>query len=191
MEICADAADAGGAVAAVRAAQPDVAILDIRMPGGGLRAAAEIAAMESPTVIVMLTVSEDTDDLFGALRVGAAGYLLKGLDPGDLVTELRQVLAGDAVLSRPLVGRLMAEFRSRERRRLLSRDGGRTRLTQREWEVLDLLDEGLSTAGIAERLFVAKVTVRSHIAAILRKLKVADRDAALRVLRYGPDSDSR
>jgi DNA-binding NarL/FixJ family response regulator len=184
--ISAEASDAAGAVAAVRKTRPQVALLDIRMPGNGIEAAAAIAANQPTTSIVMLTVSEDDDDLFGALRVGASGYLLKGMDPKELPATLRGVLVGEAALPPMLVARLVTEFRNRARRRLLALGTeGRARLTTREWEVLELMERGLSTADIADRLFIAKVTVRSHIAAILHKLHVSDRASAVRLLRYG------
>ena len=178
----AEAADAAGAIAAVRETNPQVALLDIRMPGNGISAAAAISADRPETSIVMLTVSQDDADLFGALRAGATGYLLKGMDPTRLPHTLRAVLAGEAALPGSLVARLVTEFRGRERRHFLI--GGRDqRLTDREWEVLEFLDKGLSTADIADRLFIAKVTVRSHVAAILHKLQVPDRSAAVRLLR--------
>ena len=179
-----EASDAAGAVAEVTRTDPQVALLDIRMPGNGIAAAAEISTQRPETSIVMLTVSQDDDDLFGALRAGASGYLLKGIDPSRLPAALNAVIAGEAALPGSLVARLVGEFRARERRRFLSQSAKRgQRLTDREWEVLELMEQGLGTADIAERLFIAKVTVRSHIAGILRKLQVSDRDAAVKLLR--------
>jgi DNA-binding NarL/FixJ family response regulator len=179
-----EAWDAAGAVAAVLETAPQLALLDIRMPGSGISAAAAIAAERPDTSIVMLTVSQDDDDLFGAIQAGASGYLVKGLDPEQLPHALRAVLAGEASLPGTLVARLVAEFRARGRRRFLvgaSRSG--EQLTDREWEVLQLLGEDFTTAQIAERLYIAKVTVRSHVSAVLRKLRVPDRDAAARLMR--------
>jgi DNA-binding NarL/FixJ family response regulator len=179
-----EASDAAGAVAEVFRTDPQVALLDIRMPGNGIAAAAEISTKRPETAIVMLTVSQDDDDLFGALRAGASGYLLKGIDPNRLPVALNAVIAGEAALPGSLVARLVGEFRARERRRFLSQSAKRgQRLTDREWEVLELMEQGLGTAEIADQLFIAKVTVRSHIAGILRKLQVSDRDAAVRLLR--------
>jgi DNA-binding NarL/FixJ family response regulator len=184
--VTAEAADADGAVAAVRKTRPQVALLDIRMPGNGIDAAATIAENQPSTSIVMLTVSHDDEDLFAALRVGASGYLLKGADPKELPDALRGVLAGEATLTPTLVSRVVTEFRNRERRRFLSaRTVDQGRLTPREWEVLELMERGLSTADIAAALFIAKVTVRSHVAAIVHKLHVSDRNAAVRLFRYG------
>ncbi len=153
------------------------------MPGNGIVAAAEIASRLPETAIVMLTVSRDDSDLFDALRAGASGYLLKDTDPSRLAHALRGVLDGEAALPRTLVARVIDEFRARGRRRRLTFAKSRgVELTEREWEVLELLHQKLSTAEIAERLMVSQVTVRTHIAAILRKLRVPDRAAAMKLL---------
>jgi DNA-binding NarL/FixJ family response regulator len=181
--VCAEAADAQSAIDAAVREEPDVCLLDIRMPGGGIAAAAAIAARQPETAIVMLTVSHADADFFDALRVGAAGYLLKDTDPDRLPDLLRRVISGEGALSPSLVTKLIEEFRERGRRRRLPIGPGRgVELTSREWEVLDLLRQGLSTAEIATRLFVAEVTVRTHISSILRKLRVPDRRSALRLL---------
>jgi DNA-binding NarL/FixJ family response regulator len=181
--VCAEAADARDAVVAALREQPDVCLLDIRMPGSGIAAASAIASRLPEAAIVMLTVSHDDADFFDALRVGAVGYLLKDTDPQRLPALLRNVVAGEGALSPSLVGKLIEEFRERGRRRRLPIGAGRgVELTSREWEVLDLLRQGLSTAEIAKRLFIADVTVRTHVAAILRKLRVPNRRSALRLL---------
>jgi len=182
-EVVAEAGDAGGAFAAVHKHRPDVALLDIHMPGSGIAAAGRIAAEVPETAVVMLTVSRNDADLFDALKAGAAGYLLKDMDPDRLPDALRGVLKGEAAMPRALVARLMDEFRVRSSRRkvpLIGRKGAE--LTSKEWEVLDLLREGLTTAQVAERLFVSPVTVRTHVSAILRKLKVSSREEAIRLL---------
>ena len=178
-------AEVGTAPAAIEAAmkeRPDVVLLDIHMPGNGIAAASKINAYLPDTSIVMLTVSRDDADLFDALRAGASGYLLKDTDPNRLPNALRGVLEGEAALPRNLVARLISEFRGRQGRRLPLGDEKGVKLTSREWEVLEMLRQGLSTAEIAERLFVSQVTVRSHVAAILKKLQVPDRKAAVKLL---------
>lgn len=185
--VVAEASDAPAAVEAVVAHRPDVALLDINMPGGGVRAAGAIHARVPDTAIVMLTVSRADDDLFSALEAGARGYLMKDIDPARLPLALKGVLEGEAALPRTLVTRLIAEFRAREAgRRLTLPDGSSVRLSAREWEVLDLLAEGLSTAEIAARKYVAPVTVRSHVAAILKKLQVASRREAVDLINRQP-----
>ncbi len=180
MQVCAEAATASDAVEASLRERPDVALLDVHMPGNGLTAASRIAAALPDTAVVMLTVSRDDNDLFEALRAGARGYLLKDLDPARLPLALQGVLDGEAALPRALVARLIEEFRERDQ--VGARPHGPlATLTNREWEVLDLMRHGLSTGEIAERLFVTPVTVRTHVSAILRKLHVADREAAIRL----------
>jgi DNA-binding NarL/FixJ family response regulator len=182
-EICAEAADAPTSVDLARAMRPDVALLDIHMPGDGIRAAAEIAAHLPDTAVVMLTVSGADADLFAALKAGASGYLLKDTAARRLPEALRGVLEGEAAMPRALVARVIDEFRSGEQRSRLPVPGHRpARLTAREWEVLELLGEGLTTAEIGARLFISNVTVRSHVSAVLRKLRVPNRASAVRVL---------
>jgi DNA-binding NarL/FixJ family response regulator len=181
--VCAEVASGPAAVEAALAEAPDVCLLDIRMPGGGIAAASEIAHALPDTAIVMLTVSRDDADLFDALRAGACGYLLKDVDRAELPAALRGALAGEAPLPANLVARLIEEFRERGRRKrlLLKRNPG-VQLRNREWEVLELLREGLSTAEIAQRLFIAEVTVRTHVSSILKKLRVPDRESAVQLL---------
>jgi len=181
--VVAEVGTADDAVTTALRERPDVCLLDINMPGNGIVAAAGIVSELPDTAIVMLTVSRDDTDLFDALRAGASGYLLKDTDPERLPHALRGVLDGEAALPRTLVARVIDEFQARSRRRRLAFAKKRgVELTEREWEVLELLHQKLSTAEIAGRLQVSRVTVRSHIAAILRKLRVPDREAAMRLL---------
>ncbi len=182
-EVVAEVGTADDAVSRAAELQPDVCLLDINMPGNGITAAARITADLAGTTVVMLTVSRDDDDLFDALRAGAVGYLLKDTDPDRLPFALRGVLEGEAALPRTLVARLVGEFQARNRRRipLLARPAGAA-LTPREWEVLEMLHDGLTTNEVAGRLRVAPVTVRTHVAAILKKLQVPDRRAAFKLL---------
>jgi len=183
-EVVAEAATAAEAVSAARAHRPDVCLLDINMPGSGIAAAAEITHSMSDVAIVMLTASRDDEDLFAALRAGASGYLLKDMDPARIAPALRGVLAGEAVLPRWLVLKVIDQFRATPRRRIaLPNRSSTAELTEREAEVLDLMAGGLTTEEIAGRLFLAQVTVRTHIAAILKKLRVPDRKAAIRLAR--------
>jgi DNA-binding NarL/FixJ family response regulator len=178
-----EAGDAPAAVAAAVEGKPQVCLLDVRMPGGGVAAAWEISARLPETKIVMLTVSRDDKDLFAALRAGASGYLLKDVAPDRLADALEAVLSGESALPGSLVARLVAEFRDRgpRRRTLVSAESGGAQLTSREWQVLELMRQGMTTAQIARRLVVSPATVRSHVAAILRKLRVPDREAALKL----------
>ena len=179
--VCAEAADAPTAVEAAVREGPDLCLLDIRMPGGGVAAAWEISARLPEAKIVMLTVSQDDRDLFAALRAGATGYLLKESNPAQLPEALARVLRGEAALDSSLLARVVAEFRDRSaRRRRPVADPSDMRLTSREWQVLELLRQGLSTSEIARRLVLSPVTVRTHVNSILRKLRVSDRKELMR-----------
>ena len=181
-EICSEAADAPAAVAAVLEQRADLALLDVRMPGGGARAAREIKASSPSTFVVMLTVSDESADLFDALRAGASGYVLKGGDPRRIPEVLERVVSGEAVAPASLVQQMVGTMPRRWRASLA---GEQPRLTSREWEVLELLADDHTTAEISERLFVAEVTVRSHVGAILHKLGVRDRAEAVSFLLEG------
>ena len=183
-EVCGEAAGAGAAVDAAQQMRPDIALLDIHMPGSGITAARDIASSCPETAVVMLTVSRDDADLFAALRAGARGYLLKDIDPDRLAMALDGVVNGEAALPRGLVARLIDEFREREQRRG-RREGPLGQLTDREWETLDLMRQGLSTNEIATQLAVSPVTVRTHVSAILRKLQVGTRADAVRLVVDG------
>ncbi len=181
--VCGEAADARSAIEAARRERPDVCLLDIHMPGDGIQAAETIARELPEAAVVMLTVSRTDADLFNALRAGASGYLLKDIDPVRLPLALRGVLEGEAALPRRLVALLIEEFRERKRRRRVPLVGRRgVELTDREWEVLASMKQGHSTEEIAARLFISPVTVRTHVSAILRKLHVPTREAALELL---------
>lgn len=179
-DVVAEVGDGAAALEAAVRERPELCLLDVHMPGSGIRAATEILDRLPDTAVVMLTVSRNDEDLFDALRAGAAGYLLKDTDPDRLPHALRGVLAGEAAVPRELMSRVIDEFRSQGRRRRVAVPGRRGKeLSSREWEVLDLLREGRTTADIARRLFVSPVTVRRHVSAILRKLDVPDRQAAI------------
>jgi DNA-binding NarL/FixJ family response regulator len=185
--VCAEVADGPSAVEAAIRERPDLCLLDIHMPGNGISAAKEISARVPETAVVVLTVSRNDDDVFDALRAGASGYLLKDMDATRLPIALKGVLKGEAALPRTLVARLVDEFRDRGRKRrvpILAERGAR--LTTREWEVLELMRSGLTTAQISVRLFISQATVRSHVASILRKLGAPDRKTALRLLDDNP-----
>jgi two-component system NarL family response regulator len=188
--VCAEAADATSALQAAVREHPDICLLETRIPGGGI-AVTELIAREVPeTTVVMFTASRTDADLFDSLRAGADGYLLKDIDPSRLGATLRAALRGEAALPRRLVGRLIEEFRGRGGRRLRLSSGSQVDLTERELDVVELMRQGLTTAAMAARLFIAEATVRSHIAAIVHKLGVEDREGAVRLLDEHPDAAS-
>ena len=176
------AASAGEAVDLALELKPELCLLDIRMPGGGIAAARTIASRQPEIAVVMLTVSTSDEDLFDAIRAGAAGYLLKDTDPARLPLALEGVLRGEAALPRSLAARVLDEFRRQGRRRLSLRGRRGVELSPREWEVLEFLRDGLTTADIASRLSLSEVTVRRHISSVVAKLRVRDRSAAVRLL---------
>lgn len=200
-EICAEIGDAAGAVAAAVRDRPDVCVLDAKLPGGGLSAAWEISARLPRVKLVMLTRSAEDCELLAAVRAGAEGLLLKTAEFDHLPNVLAGVCAGEAAVDPAFVTRLLKHFRAREprwRRPLGPSAAGprpsgpgpvpvpvppQAHLTSREWEVLELLSEGLSTADISRSLIITRSAVRVHIAAVVRKLGVSDRAAAVEILR--------
>ena len=180
-EVVAEVPDAFAAIDAAVRERPDICLLDVNMPGGGVAATWEISARLPETRIVMLTISRDDRNLFGALQAGAAGYLLKDTDHDRLPQAVLDVLGGGAALSRPLLGKLVDRFRDRgARRRVVVAQGEEGRLTSREWQVLDLLRQGLTNSEIARRLVLSPVTVRTHVNSIMRKLGTRDRESLIR-----------
>jgi DNA-binding NarL/FixJ family response regulator len=183
-EVCAEAPNAMRAVEMALEFRPDIVLLDIHMPGNGIRAAKEVTDQLPEAAVVMLTQSRDDADLFDALRAGAAGYLLKDMDTDRLPDALRGVLAGEAAIPRTLVAQILDTFRTPKVRRFGRRKNKAAHLlTSREWEVMELLSEGLSTEDVAERMFISPTTVRVHLSSVLRKLRVKDRATAFEMLR--------
>jgi two-component system NarL family response regulator len=196
-EVCAEAANAAGAVSTALRKRPDICVLDVRLPGGGVAATWEIGGRLPRAKVVMLTQSAEDAELFAALRAGAEGYLLKTSDFANVPSALYDVWAGQAAVDPAFVARLLRHFRLREprwrnpvsaamRERSQPEAAAVTRgarLTSREWEVLDLLAHNLSTADISRELMISATAVRVHIAAVVRKLGVPDRAAAAEVLR--------
>ncbi len=183
--IVAEATSARGAVEAAVRERPDICLLETRIPGNGITAARQISARVPATAVVMLAISDHSADVFGALRAGAVGYLLKTVDPARLPHALRGVLNGEAALPRRLTARLIDEFRAgggRSRRPTVV-NRRRVSLTPREWEVSDLLCADFTTAQIAAQLGLADVTVRRHISDIMHKVQAPDRRTALGLLK--------
>lgn len=181
-EVLGEAADRDGAVEAVLRTRPNVCLLDIAMPGGGIEAAEILARAAPATAVVMLTVSQSAGDLMAALRAGAKGYLPKDTAPERLPVALRGVLKGEAALPRGLVGSVLHEFRHIPAPEVAPLRVDGVEFTARESEILRLLRAGLSTVQIGERLSLSPITVRRHISAGVAKLGAADRDEALRAI---------
>jgi DNA-binding NarL/FixJ family response regulator len=187
-DVCAEVGNAPDAVQATRDTLPAAVLLDVRMPGNGIRAADTIHR-ELPTVtVVMLTVSSDEADLFAALAAGASGYWLKGHDPAVIPSLIRRALADEAVLPGTLVKHLVKNWREHDVRHRSSELISGVRFSSRERQVIELLDEGYTTSEIARTLFITPATVRTHISSISHKLRVKARPEILDRLRR-PTSD--
>jgi two-component system nitrate/nitrite response regulator NarL len=187
-EIVAEVSSADAAVAEAVALHPDLCLLDLYMPGGGIEATRRIHHEVPESKIVVLTVSTSEDDVFDALIAGASGYLLKDISAERLPAALHAILNGEAAVPRALGRRLIEELRARPSSgreggpRFARRQRDRSELTAREWEVLQLLAERLSTTAVGQRLGISEVTVRRHISSILHKLDVPSRASAVRLL---------
>jgi DNA-binding NarL/FixJ family response regulator len=182
-EVCAEAADAKAALRASLRQRPALCVIDARLRGGGIGAAARICSRVPETEVVVLTDTADQNELLEVVQAGASGYLQKNLGPEALARALHAVVAGEAAFPRAMLGPVLDEFRARHhRRRLRLPARPPVELSRRESEVLDLLRRGLATGEIADRLDISPVTVRRHIGLLLRKLGVPDRDSALRLL---------
>ncbi|MBK8986553.1 MAG: response regulator transcription factor [Chloroflexi bacterium] len=193
IEVVGQARNGQEAVTLAQQLQPDVALLDIQMPlCTGLEAARQLLAQQASLKIIMLTISEKDEDLFTAVKAGAQGYLLKGSTSAqELVTAVRQVAAGEAIIASSLVPQLLAEFTalSKEPEPGPEEEGKDARpvLSERELEVLHLVSQGLKNREIAAQLFISENTVRTHLRNILDKLHVQNRVQAAAMLRQGVD----
>jgi len=184
MRVCAEAGSVHDLVQAVERHHPDACLVDVDLDGEGIRAAAEILARASTVAVVLLADDPGETQFLDAMRIGAAGYVLKSITPARLPSVVQAVLKGELAIPRSLVPALINEYRERPTRRYLAVPHGRgVDLTNREWDVLDLLREGLSTREAAARLLISEVTVRRHISAVLQKLHVGSRAEALRLLQ--------
>lgn len=184
MEVVGEARDGLEAVVKAQALRPDLVLMDVQMPGmGGLDATRQIKQTLPETTIVMLTVRDDDDKLFTALKNGAQGYLLKDIRAADLLAMMRGALAGNAALSPRLAGLVLAEFRRLSQQAPLEEQGEEFMLSRREREVLELAARGASDKEIAEALVVSLYTVKSHMRNILSKLHVSSRQEAARLAR--------
>jgi DNA-binding NarL/FixJ family response regulator len=177
---------ATGAVDAATLADlaPDLVLMDIELPdASGIEATRRLRAALPGLRVVMLTAFADPDLLFAAVQAGAVGYLLKHTAVPDLVSTLRRIIGGEHVLTPDLASRALREFRAHE---MPARPPGLAHLSAREEEVLKLLATGETNRQIARRLFVSEETIKSHVAAVFRKLEVSDRTrAAVLAVRAG------
>ncbi len=188
IEVVGEAADGAQAVEFARRERPDVVLMDVRMPRlDGLEATRRILTdpVLTRTRVIVLTTFELDDYVFGALRAGASGFLLKDIDPPDLLAAVRVVAAGDALLAPRLTRRLIEAFveQARSAPTPATEREELAELTPREREVLTLVGRGLSNAEIADTLILSPLTAKTHVARLFAKLAARDR-AQLVVLAY-------
>ncbi|MCW4353014.1 response regulator transcription factor [Hoyosella sp. YIM 151337] len=179
LEVIGESGNGREAVAEVRRTEPDVVLMDVRMPVlDGIAATREIVASDCPARVLVMTTFDLDEHVLGALQAGASGFLLKDTPPEDLVSAIRVVAAGDAVVSPKITRRLLDRFLS----------GGQvpnpepkvlSELTEREREVLELVASGMSNLEIGSELYLSEATVKTHVGRILAKLGVRDRVQAV------------
>jgi DNA-binding NarL/FixJ family response regulator len=186
-DVVAEAADAASAVSAAFDLAPDAAMLAASLPGGGIDAARQIAAQRPGVCLVIVSDLPSGEELVEAVLAGASGYLGRDVSEQRLPTVLRAVLAGEVALPRRHSHHLVEALRGRDASRAIVRSRAGSAVSDREWEVLELLADGASTDEIAHRLRISAVTVRRHISSILAKLGLPDRASAVALLKRSRD----
>jgi DNA-binding NarL/FixJ family response regulator len=169
-----EAEDAESALTQARVLEPDIVLMDIELPGeDGIRTTQRLKQDLPAVTVVMLTVRDDSETLFEAIKAGAQGYLVKNVRSRELLEQLRGLARGEAAISRRLAARILEEIRSQS-----EPAGPEEELTARELEVLDLVVARLTNAQIAERLVISEHTVKNHLKNILAKLHLRNRRQA-------------
>ena len=195
IEVVAEASDGHGALDAVEAHLPDVVIMDVRMPRmNGIEACLLIKERWPGTQVIILTTSDDENDLYDAVRAGANGYVLKDVPPEEVLAGIRTVRSGGSLVSPTMAASLMRQFASLSRGEDES-GAPATRLTDREREVLIHVARGLANREIARALFISENTVKNHVRSILEKLQLHSRvEAAMYAVRErlvdAPDTET-
>jgi DNA-binding NarL/FixJ family response regulator len=177
LEVIGEAADGAAAITAVRTHRVDVVLMDVRMPGvDGITATQQIAALPDPPRVIVLTTFQLDEYVFGALRAGASGFLLKDTPPADIISAVRLTAAGEAMLS-PSVTRTLIDHYSADpaAARRTAAENALNALTDREREVAAEVGRGRSNADIAAQLYMSEATVKAHVSHVLTKLNAANR----------------
>jgi DNA-binding NarL/FixJ family response regulator len=173
IELIGEAADGDEAVTAALELKPDVVLMDVRMPGlNGIDATRRIVAADSGIGILVLTMFEDDDSVFAAMRAGARGYLLKGSEQEEVMRAIRSIASGEAIFGPAIARRLIGYFSSASTEAF-------PELTAREREVLELIAQGRNNQAIADELVLSLKTVRNHVSNVFNKLQVTDRAGAI------------
>lgn len=176
------ATDAGEALARIDHRPPSLVVVDAELPGGAIAAIRTLRRAVGSAPIVIIAPDVVAHDLIAATRAGADGYLTRNGTVATLGDALCRVLDGEPAISADALGELLAHIRRPNQRRLEIPGRGAIEFTEREWEILHLLQAGATTGQIAEQLFIAEVTVRTHIASIMHRLGVPDRASVIRLL---------
>jgi len=180
IEVVAEAANGEEAVALAAELVPDVVLMDVRMPRvNGIDAARQIRELNPGTKILMLTVSEDEEDLYGAVKAGANGYLLKEISVEEVAEAIRAVVQGQSLISPTMASKLLSEFNVLAKRAEERQQYPTPALTTRELEVLKLVAKGMSNREIADALYISENTVKNHVRNILEKLHLHSRMEAV------------
>ncbi len=180
IEVVAEAEDGADAVAKAEELAPDVVLMDVRMPRvSGIEATRSIADSVPTAKILMLTVSDEEDDLYDAIKAGAAGYLLKEISIEEVATAIRAVVSGQSLISPSMASKLLSEFTNLAKKADERQSVPTPRLTARELEVLKLVAQGMSNREIAGELYISENTVKNHVRNILEKLHLHSRMEAV------------
>jgi DNA-binding NarL/FixJ family response regulator len=180
VEVVAEAENGQEAIEKARELAPDVVLMDVRMPKvNGIEAAATIRADLPSTKILMLTVSDEEEDLYEAIKAGANGYLLKEISVEEVAESIRSVMQGQSLISPSMASKLLSEFNALVRRAEDRQQFPAPALTNREIEVLRLVAKGMSNREIAEELYISENTVKNHVRNILEKLHLHNRMEAV------------
>jgi DNA-binding NarL/FixJ family response regulator len=180
IDLVGEAGDGAEAAQIAQDTMPDVVLMDVRMPRrGGIEATSQIKAMAPHTKILMLTISDEEADLYDAIKAGASGYLLKEISIDEVANAIRQVNAGQSMISPSMASKLLTEFATMVKKTDEKPAAAQPRLTEREMEVLRLVAKGRNNRDIAKELFISENTVKNHIRNILEKLHLHSRMQAV------------